>query len=59
VGGLLRHKQENQNGGSSSGDGGMLVDIIYTTQILADFWGLSGSAKSGETKHTIIQAEQR
>jgi len=37
----------------------MLVDIIYTTQFPADVWRLSGSAKSGETKPTIIQVEQR
>jgi hypothetical protein len=56
---LLHRKQKKQNGGNSSGDGGMLVDITYTTQVLADFWRLSGSAKSGDTKPAIIQAEQR
>ena len=46
----MDQKQRNQNGGNSSGDGGMLVDVIYTTQFLADVWRLSASAKSAETK---------
>jgi hypothetical protein len=55
----LGQKQKNQNGGNSSGDGGMLVEVIYTTLYLADVRRLSGSAKSRETKPTIIQAEER
>jgi len=58
-GGCCDKNRKIQNDVNSSGDGGMLVDIIYTTQFLADVWRLSGSAVSEETKHTIIQVEGR
>jgi hypothetical protein len=45
---VLRQKLKNQNCENSSGDGGMFVHIIYTTQFLTDLWRLSGFAKSGE-----------
>jgi len=58
-GGGVVPKKKKKNCGKICGEGGMLFEIINKTQFQGEVGGFSGSAKSGETKPTIIQVEQR